>query len=77
MSLHELQPRLDGPEAEERLARMRKRFRKISRRASRAAHGKPGAAPTGTLAALLVSAACIGAAAFATAQAVLRPLLWP
>lgn len=73
MTLQGLQQRLEGPE--ERLARMRKRLRASSRRASRVAHGKGRPALTQSLGLLLVSAACIGAAVFALAEAVLKPLL--
>ena len=75
MTLHELQPR--GPAAAERLARMRRRWREVSRRASRAERGRRQAARGGVLAALVVSSACIGAAAFAVAETLIARVLWP
>ncbi|MCC7267599.1 MAG: hypothetical protein IT546_09710 [Caulobacteraceae bacterium] len=77
MTLHESPPRLAGAAAEARLARMRKRLREVSRRASKAAHGRrPDRARTPLLA-LLFCAACIGAAAFELAETLLRRAFWP
>ena len=76
MSLHQLQPQLDGPDAEARLAEVQKRFRDAARRASRAAYGKRQGSDAIPLWALLFVAACIGAAAFAVAQTVLARLFW-
>ena len=77
MSLHEVRPMLDAAGAEDRRARMRKRLREVSRRASRTAHGKRRGAAGAALLALLFCAACIGAAAFELAETLVMRAFWP
>jgi hypothetical protein len=78
MSLHELQPRRADPSADKRQARMRRRLREVSRRASRAERNRRAGGHGGALLALaLVCATSIGAAVLALAQTLLTPLFWP
>lgn len=78
MTVHKLQPQPEGSGADARRERMRRRFRKLSRRASRAERRRSrSAGPGGVLAALVVASACIGAAVFKLAETLVTRAFWP